>query len=99
MFVVSNFLVALAQILELAVQVYWWILLGRVIVSWVNADRYNPIVRFLYTATEPVLYRVRRVIPATFGGVDFSPIIVLLGLVFLETFIVGTIRDIAMQLR
>lgn len=99
MFVVSNLLTAIAQILSIAISVYWWVLIGRVIVSWVNADPYNQIVRFLYMATEPVLYRVRRTMPTTFGGIDFSPIVVLLGLTFLNIFLVGTLRDVALRLR
>ena len=60
MFVVANLLVAVAQVLDYILWAYLWILIGRMIVSWVNADAYNPIVRFLYSATEPVLERVRR---------------------------------------
>ena len=64
---------SLYQLVNLVFQVYTFIVLGRVIISWVNPDPYNPIVRFLYNATEPVLQRIRRVLPLQFGGIDLSP--------------------------
>ena len=63
MFVIANLLIALAQVLDYVLWAYMWILIGRIIVSWVNADYSNPIVRFLYAATEPVLEPVRRRLP------------------------------------
>src|SRR5262245_66690265 len=76
MFIMANLLIALAQVLDYTLWAYWWILLGRVVISWVNADPDNPIVRFLYVATEPVLARVRRMLPVYAGGFDLSPIVV-----------------------
>ena len=99
MFVISNFLLAIAWILGTVLTIYTWILIGRAVISWVNPDPYNPIVRFLYNVTEPVLYRVRRLVPAVYGGIDFSPLIVLLGLYFLQIFLVRSIEDIAVALR
>ena len=64
MFVIANLLVAVAQVVDYILWAYLWIIVGRVVVTWVNADRYNPIVHFLYGATEPVLVRVRRRLPA-----------------------------------
>jgi len=63
MFIVANLLFALAKILGLALNIYMWIVIARAILSWVNPDPYNPIVRFLYNATEPVLYAIRRRMP------------------------------------
>src|SRR5713226_4960074 len=100
MFVLSNFLFALATVLGMALTIYTWIIVGRAIISWVNPDPYNPIVRFLYNVTEPVLYRVRRTIPFSYaGGLDLSPLIVLLGLYFLQIFLVQSLRDFAYTLR
>ena len=59
---------SVAMVLDMVLTLYMWLIIGRVIISWVNADPYNPIVRFLYNATEPVLYRVRRALPARTGG-------------------------------
>lgn len=73
MFVLSYFLRALAEVLHIVLYTYMLIVIARAILSWVNPDPYNPIVRFLYNVTEPVLYRIRRAIPIDMGGIDFSP--------------------------
>lgn len=100
MFVLSNFLIAAAGVLSMAISIYWWVIIARAILTWVNPDPYNPIVRFLYNVTEPVLYRVRRTIPFSMaGGIDFSPVLVLLGLFFLDAFLVRSLRDLAMTMR
>ena len=65
MFIFANLLIAVAQVLDYVLWAYVWILIGRVVISWVHADHNNPIVRFLYAATEPVLEPVRRA-PAGF---------------------------------
>jgi YggT family protein len=95
MFILSNFLVAIARILDIGLSLYMWIIIARAIISWVNPDPYNPIVRFLYSVTEPVLYNVRRRIPIYFGGIDFSPIIVILVIVFLQSFLVQSLIQLA----
>jgi YggT family protein len=68
-----------------------WIVIARAILSWVNPDPYNPIVRFIHNVTEPVLYRIREKIPINFGGIDFSPIIVILCVIFLQNFVVNSL--------
>ena len=78
MFVLSNFLLGIAEVLRLALQVYLWLIIARAVLSWVTPDPYNPIVRFLHRATDPVLHWVRRRLPLAFGGIDFSPILVIL---------------------
>jgi len=98
MFVLSNFLIAIAKILDIALSLYMWIIIGRAVISWVNPDPYNPIVRFLHTATEPVLSPLRRRLPIYFGGIDFSPILVILAIIFLQSFLVQTLIQIATQL-
>lgn len=57
---------------------YKLVIIARVIISWVNADPYNPIVRFIYNITEPVLAPIRQLIPTERIGLDLSPLIVLL---------------------
>ena len=99
MFVLANLLVALAQILDYMLWAYGWILLGRVLISWVNADSYNPIVRFLYVATDPVLVPVRRALPLYAGGLDLSPVIAWVGIVFFQRFLVRSLYDLAYALR
>jgi len=92
-------LVAVAQVLDYILWAYLWIIIGRVIVSWVNADRYNPIVRFLYSATEPVLERVRQRLPVYAAGFDVSPIVVWIAVMFLQRFLVRSLYDLASSLR
>jgi YggT family protein len=99
MFVIGNFLLAAAQVIDYLLWGYMWIIIGRVIISWVDADPYNPIVRFVYSATEPVLERVRRVLPVFAGGFDLSPIVVWIVLIFLRRFVVQSLYDLAYALR
>ncbi len=99
MFVLGNFLQAVAMVLSWVLWAYMWIVIGSVIISWVGADPYNPIVRFLHQATEPVFYRVRRYLPMSGWGLDFSPIIVLLAIYFTRVFLIRSLMDLAVRLR
>ena len=99
MFVISNLLVAVAKVLDIALTIFMWIIIARAILSWVSPDPYNPIVRFIHNVTEPVLHQVRRRIPLSFGGIDFSPIIILLAVIFLQQFAVQSLHQFAMTLR
>lgn len=98
MFVGSNFLSALADVLDIILTAYMWIVIIAALISWVRPDPYNPIVRFLYRATEPVLARVRRYLPPM-GGLDFSPLIVILVILFLKRFLVMSLIDAARRMR
>ncbi len=98
MFLFANLLEALAQLLYYALNIYMWIIIIRAVLSWVNPDPYNPIVRFLHQITDPVLYPIRRRLPFM-GGIDISPIIVIFAILFLQTFLVRTLSDIAMKMR
>ncbi|AGF78178.1 putative integral membrane protein [Desulfocapsa sulfexigens DSM 10523] len=95
MFVVNNFMMAIAQLIDFLLTAYMWIIIGRAVISWVNADPYNPIVRFLYDVTEPLLSRIRRVIPMSMGGIDFSPMILIMAIMFLQSFLVPTLKQLA----
>jgi len=97
-FMLSNFLLALSKLINFVLGAYMWIIIGRAIISWVNPDPHNPIVRFLYEVTEPVLARIRRVVPAFIGGLDFSPMILILIIIFLQSFLVPTLQQIALSL-
>jgi YggT family protein len=98
MFILSNLLIAVAKILDIGLSLYMWIVIGQTIVSWVNADPYNPIVRFLHGATEPVLSPIRRSLPVYFGGIDFSPALVILAIVFIKAFVVQTLVQLALRI-
>jgi YggT family protein len=95
MFLITNLLVAVAQVLDYALWAYAWILLGRVVISYINADPNNPLIRFLYSATEPVLARVRAKLPFNTGAFDLSPVVVWLAVMFLQRFVVRTLYDLA----
>jgi YggT family protein len=99
MFVISNLLIAVAKVVDLALTIFMWIVIARAILSWVNPDPYNPIVRFIHNVTEPVLYQIRKRIPLNFGGIDFSPILVLLAVIFLQRFVVASLYELAQTLR
>ncbi|MEW6660024.1 MAG: YggT family protein [Thermodesulfobacteriota bacterium] len=89
---------AIATVLDLALNIYMWLIIARALLSWVNPDPYNPIVRFLYNVTEPVLTFVRRRVPVVLGGLDLSPLLVILVILFLRLFLVSTLRDWAMMI-
>ena len=84
---VNEFTVRILEIVKYILTLYTWIIIGRAVISWVNADPYNPIVRFIYEVTEPVLGRIRNVLPISFGGIDFSPIVAILGIWVINTFL------------
>ncbi|MBI4241186.1 MAG: YggT family protein [Candidatus Rokubacteria bacterium] len=95
MFVIQYFLVALAKLVNLALWAYMWIIVIRALISWVNPDPYNPIVRFLYRITEPVLRPIRYRLPTWQIGLDLSPLIVILIIYFLQQFLVPILYEIA----
>ena len=99
MFMVSNLLVALANLVSLVLTVYLWIIIARALLSWVNPDPFNPIVRFLYRVTEPVLRPIRHRLPTLAMGLDLSPLVVILGIDVLQSFLVDSLRDLAYSLR
>ena len=99
MFVLANFLLGLAKVIDMLLWFYMWLIIARVIVSWVNADPYNHIVRAIVSATDPVLSRIRRSLPVFAGGIDFSPIIVFAGIYFLQIFLVQSMTDLALRMR
>ena len=97
MFVVNYFFIALAILVYLVIGAYIWIIIARAIISWVSPDPYNPIVRFLYRITEPVLRPVRERLPIAMG-LDFSPMIVIFVLYFLKEFLVPVLYRIAAEM-
>ncbi len=98
MFILSNFINSIATILHILLNLYMWIFIIRALISWVSPDPYNPIVRFLYNITDPVMDRIRRYLPLNFGGIDLSPMVVILALIFLDSFLVPTLHELAMRL-
>jgi len=84
----STFIYAVAQILHQVITIYIWVVIIAALITWVRPDPYNPIVQILSRLTEPVYRLIRRYIPTTIGGVDLSPIIVILALQFIDLFFV-----------
>ena len=95
MFIIGNFLIAFANIIGIVLKLYLWVVIARAILSWINPAPYNDIVRQIiqavYSLTDPVLNQIRKRLPVTYGGIDFSPIVVFLLIIFLEMFLVKSL--------
>jgi YggT family protein len=98
MFVAKNLIVAVATVVDYALWAYMWAFIIRAVLSWVSPDPYNPIVRALYAITEPVLSQLRRRLPLFAGSIDFSPMVAILLIVFLQRFVVRTLFDLALRM-
>jgi YggT family protein len=95
MLVFRNLLMAVATVIDYVLVFYMFITIARAVLSWVSPDPYNPIVRFIHNVTEPVLYQIRKRLPMMYGGIDFSPIIVILIIIFLRIFVVNSLGGLA----
>jgi len=97
--VLRQLILAIATILNSLLTLYFWILLAAAVISWVNPDPNNPIVRFLRAVTDPVLYRVRRALPFVYAaGIDFSPLVVMLAIQFVKIVVVQSLYELAVQI-
>ncbi len=100
MFVFSNLLFGVARVLDAVLNLYFWVVIVSAVLSWVNPDPYNPIVRILRNLTEPVFYRVRKWIPFTYvGGLDLSPVVVLLAIQFINAVVIQSLYQFAVTMR
>ena len=99
MFVFGNFLSAVAQVLDVILTVLYWMIIIRVVASWLSADPYNPIVVFLHRFTEPVLAPFRRLLPPLGIGFDLSPILAILSLMFIKAFLIKSLIDLSYRLQ
>lgn len=98
MFIAGNVLEGIATILDTVLWLYMWVIIIRALVSWVNPDPWNPIVQFLQRATDPVLYQIRKRLGMGSMGFDFSPIIAILIIMFLQIAVVGSLKDLAIRM-
>jgi YggT family protein len=98
MFIAGNMLEGIATILDTILWLYMWVIIIRALVSWVNPDPWNPIVQFLQRATDPVLYQIRKRLGMGSMGFDFSPIIAILLIMFLQIAVVGSLKDLAIRM-
>ncbi|NCO67297.1 MAG: hypothetical protein COY75_02570 [Nitrospirae bacterium CG_4_10_14_0_8_um_filter_41_23] len=99
MFIFANLLLTIAKILDILLTVYMWIVIIRALISWVNPDPYNPIVRFLHAVTDPVLNPIRKVIGYRLGPIDISPMVVILAIIFVKYFLIGSLIELAYKLK
>lgn len=96
MFIVGNFIIAVAKILEVVFGAAKLIIFVRVIISWVNPDPFNSIVQFLQRITEPILEPIRRLLPPM--GLDISPVVAFLIIYFLEEFLIPSLMGMGLRL-
>ncbi|MFH1191014.1 MAG: YggT family protein [Candidatus Omnitrophota bacterium] len=100
MFVLSNFISAVANILDVLLNVIYWLVLIRALISWVNPDPGNAIVQFLYKTTDLILDPIRSRLPLNFRlGIDISPIIVIFLVMFLKSFLPKSLFDLSLWVR
>ena len=99
MFILGNFIDSIARLIEIIITLLYWLIIIRALISWVNPDPFNPIVQFLQRTTDPILSPIRRALRMHFWAIDISPIIAVLLLLFLQTFLVQTLRDLALRMR
>jgi YggT family protein len=100
MFILSNLVSSVANILDVLLSIVYWLVIIRALISWVNPDPDNAIVQFLYKTTDPILEPLRRRLPLNLRfGIDISPIIVILLIMFLKSFLIKSLFDLSMWLR
>mgnify|MGYP000942733508 FL=1 len=100
MFVLANVLIGVGEVLHILLQIYMWIVIIGALLSWVNPDPYNPIVRFLSSATEPVFSWLRRNLPfLRIGGIDFSPVIIIAIIIFLDKAVVTSLIEAGVRMK
>ena len=95
MYIIGYLLMAIAKVLDVVMNIFLFIVIARAVLSWVSPDPFNPIVRFINNVTEPVFYQIRKRMPVDFGGLDISPIIVILAIKFLQVFVVNSLHGLA----
>ena len=88
-------LLAIPELIALVINIFLFSILILVIISWINPGSYNPAIGILRSLTEPLLAPVRRRMP-DMGGLDLSPLVVMLGLVILEMLLIPPIRQLIM---
>jgi YggT family protein len=98
MFVFGDLIIAVAKIADTLLEIYKWVIIIAALISWVNPDPYNPIVRFLYSVTEPVFRPIRRLIGYRLGPIDISPIVVILAIIFIQSFLIRTLIKVGYNL-
>lgn len=99
MFIAGNLVFALAQVISMVLTFFMWAIVIRALISWVNPDPYNPIVQILHRLTDPILSRLRRLIPMYNMGIDLSPLIAIVLIIFLKAFVVTSLLQLAQRMQ
>ncbi len=94
----DNVIMGIARVLEIVLEIYMWVIIIRALISWVNPDPYNPIVQILTRLTEPVLRPIRKLVPPYKVGIDFSPLIAILIIIFLQYAVIKNLYHLARSL-
>ncbi len=98
MFIIGNFLIAIGSIFDILLTIYSFIVIAAALITWVRPDPYNPIVRFLYGVTEPVLRPIRKLLPLKIP-IDISPLILLIIIYFLQKFLIFSIIELGYRIK
>lgn len=99
MLILGNLVYAAGYVLDWVLDIYMWMIIINALLSWVNPDPYNPIVRFLHAVTEPVLRPIRRLIGYRLGPVDISPLLVVIAIVFVQKFLVSSLIELGIKIK
>lgn len=98
MFIIGNLIIAMANVLDIIFTIYSFIVIIAAVISWVNPSPYNPVVRFLYRVTEPLLRPIRKLLPFRLP-VDISPLILLLLIYFLQKFLISSLIELGYRIK
>jgi YggT family protein len=99
MLILGNLVYAAGYVLDWVLDIYMWMIIINALLSWVNPDPYNPIVRFLHAVTEPVLRPIRRLIGYRLGPIDIAPLIVIIAIVFIQKFLVSSLIELGIKIK
>lgn len=99
MFIIGDILVGVGQVLNMLLEVYMWIVIARAVLSWVQPDPFNPIVRFICRLVDPITYRLSRILPARIGMIDISPILLIIAIYLMQRVVVRIIIDAGLRLK
>jgi YggT family protein len=94
----DNIIIGITKVLEIVLEIYMWVIIIRALISWANPDPYNPIVQVLTRLTEPVLRPIRKLVPPYKVGLDFSPLIAILIIIFLQYALIRNLYRLAARL-
>lgn len=96
---IAESLVTVANILNVGLTIGMWAIIIRAFLSWIKPDPYNGFVQFIYRVTEPYLSRIRKYLPINFGGADFSPVIAVIGIIFIKAFVIQSLWQLGSMLK